>query len=291
MRLSLRPIALAGLVILTASSCADSNLPLSPTEAEFAKGGNPSGYTAIDLGSLGGGGTEAVVINNRGWVAGSSLTSDGRREGFLWTSKNGMQSIHPVFLDFSRAVDMNESGQVVLNTDAHHIFLWTPEDGARMIESDGSAYGINNTGDVIALIDRATLILYPDGQGTYYSPHVFRADSWREGGRAWEAVTDDSYRGVETAYFESWSWGMFHINNDGEVLGHAAPYVWFSDDPADPVIQLVGPPQLAVWTPDGGFDFTRTLEIPDRTVNARGDYVSGQYLYSKNPGRYGVRKN
>ena len=49
----------------------------------------------VDLGTLGGDESTALTINNKGWIAGTSLTSagDGVVHGFLWTSSAGMQDL------------------------------------------------------------------------------------------------------------------------------------------------------------------------------------------------------
>src|SRR5690349_16640749 len=45
------------------------------------------------LGSLGGGSSEAMAINNSGQVVGWSLTSDGSMHPFQWISGSGMQDL------------------------------------------------------------------------------------------------------------------------------------------------------------------------------------------------------
>jgi len=47
----------------------------------------------VDLGTLGGGMSTALAINNKGWIVGTSTTNDGTGilHGFLWTPSGGMQ--------------------------------------------------------------------------------------------------------------------------------------------------------------------------------------------------------
>jgi len=68
------------------------------------------------LGSLGGGGTLAQAINERGQVAGTSWTATGERHVFLW--ENGrMQDLGGISMDneiyLINVRDLNERGQVV----------------------------------------------------------------------------------------------------------------------------------------------------------------------------------
>ncbi len=65
------------------------------------------------LGTLGGGSTRALAINEAGDVVGVGLTADGQTQGFLWTSSSGMVGIPPFPGDVtSVAWQINSVGQV-----------------------------------------------------------------------------------------------------------------------------------------------------------------------------------
>ena len=76
----MRPSALLTLVTL-AGACRDAAEPIQPASAVTAE---PSGYEAIDLGTLGGSSTLPAALNNEGQVVGRSQVADGKYHAFLW---------------------------------------------------------------------------------------------------------------------------------------------------------------------------------------------------------------
>jgi probable HAF family extracellular repeat protein len=74
----------------------------------------PTRYNITDLGTLGGGFSEAVSVNNRGLVSGSSALPDGTTHAVLW-QKGHIIDIGTIGLggpaSNSRAFDANERGQ------------------------------------------------------------------------------------------------------------------------------------------------------------------------------------
>ncbi len=89
------------------------------------------GGKRIDLGSLGGRYTEAVALNERGQIVGSSQTKSGAWHGFLW--QNGkMVDLGTLAGRSSGAVAINARGWIVgasTTRAGEHAVLWTPARG------------------------------------------------------------------------------------------------------------------------------------------------------------------
>jgi probable HAF family extracellular repeat protein len=76
----------------------------------------------VDIGSLGGGGTNPFDVNSQGWVVGESVTVDGRIHAMLYILAIGQmidlsESVNlPDGEELARAVAVNESGQIVAHS-------------------------------------------------------------------------------------------------------------------------------------------------------------------------------
>ena len=161
-----------------------------------------------DLGTLGGSTSQAVAINERGQVAGSSSTTDGSTHAFIWTprgrgfNKAGMQD-----LGSGVAVDVNNDGQVLGNDDGR-VFLWDPRGGRHDLGTLGGisarATDLNDRGQIVGAEDVI--------DGSSVASHAFRWDP-RRGLR-------DLGRGNATA-----------INAFGQVAGIESDMVGFFWDP------------------------------------------------------------
>src|SRR5215469_10684468 len=80
---------------LTLTALMMSGSPLSLT-AQGAAGQetNPVHYKVINLGTLGGSFSEALGINNKGWVPGFSTLQGGQSyHATLWTREQGLQDL------------------------------------------------------------------------------------------------------------------------------------------------------------------------------------------------------
>jgi probable HAF family extracellular repeat protein len=103
-----------------------------------------------DLGTLGGGQSQAIGINDSGQVVGGSeISGNTEFHAFLYSSGT-MTDLGTLGGDFSIAYDINDSGQVVGGSD--HAFLYS---SGTMIDLGtlggvySDAYGINDSGQVV----------------------------------------------------------------------------------------------------------------------------------------------
>jgi probable HAF family extracellular repeat protein len=107
----------------------------------------------IDLGTLGGRGSFAYAINDRGQIVGTSTTATGQMHGFLWQDGQmrdlGIQGE-------TLPKDINNSGQVVGWSDFgqegdYFGFLWQAGSLVRLpgASVEGQANAINNGSDVV----------------------------------------------------------------------------------------------------------------------------------------------
>ena len=104
--------------------------------------------TPTVLPTLGGGSSSGTAINNNGQVVGTSQTSTGAEDGFLW-SNGTMTDLGP---SFSPAA-INDSGVIVggqfvySNGTLQNLNNLIPAGSPYQIES---ATGINNNGQIVA---------------------------------------------------------------------------------------------------------------------------------------------
>jgi len=133
-------------------------------------------YTITDLGSLGGGVTNATAINASGQVTGAStLHKVGVNHAFLWTNGKmtdlgGLGEFMGVALSAGAAI--NASGQVVgTATDSRGddvAALWNGRKVTPLPGLDGTAVGINDSGQIVGGAGGAFVIT--DGTQTFLPP-------------------------------------------------------------------------------------------------------------------------
>lgn len=120
--------------------------------------------TPTDLGSLGGGFNVPAGINNRGEVAGASLSTDGTVHPFLWTKETGMQDLGAfpaaVVTGIPCCNTLNNRGEAVgLTADSNfnlRAWIWrdqTKTDLNTLISKDSPLYltdsgSINDSGQI-----------------------------------------------------------------------------------------------------------------------------------------------
>jgi probable HAF family extracellular repeat protein len=121
--------------------------------------------TPTDLGSLGGGFNVPAGINNRGEVAGASLSTDGTVHPFLWTKETGMQDLGAfpgaVVTGIPCCNTLNNRGEAVgLTADSNfnlRAWIWrghTKTDLNTLIPKDSPLYlqdssSINDSGQIV----------------------------------------------------------------------------------------------------------------------------------------------
>ena len=157
-----------------------------------------------DLGTLGGPDSDALVINERGQIAGMSITSSGAVDPFLW--ENGkMIDLGTLGGTFGYPNMINSQGQIVGFSDSlgdvlgqGHPFLWENgvlKDLGTLGGLLGEARWINDGGDAA-------------GYATFPGEEVVHAALWREGNIIDLGATAD----FPCSYANG-------INNLGQVLG------------------------------------------------------------------------
>lgn len=178
----------------------------------------PTGWTSVDLGTLGGAHTHANDVNDKGQVVGMSQTADGTFHAFLWQG-GVMTDLTPGLPEDSAAHAINDRGEI-----AGHLF--DPADrepqgvrwfhGTTTVVADlAYAYAINERGRIGGLAE-----------------HPAEPPVWWRTPFVWTAGTLVDLG--PTPYPEVWeSSDLVDLNRSGTVLGlnqsvtdHEITYLW-----------------------------------------------------------------
>src|SRR5688500_14586642 len=93
-------------------------------------------FTVVDLGTLGGGTSEASAVNQHGQVVGSSAVEGDLYRAFSWTAAAGMVDLGALEDEWaSTAIAVNDRGQVLVQSYNPGVgftrgFVWTSSGGA-----------------------------------------------------------------------------------------------------------------------------------------------------------------
>jgi len=177
-----------------------------------AAGAPASTYALTDLGSLGGGRTSPMGINNRGAVVGFSATVDGLTRAFLYTG-GSLVDLGTLGGDESFAYRINDKGLIVGRAqDASgrfHAFVTTLTGGAieltaldpRADGDFGAALGVSSVGEVAGYYTTAGHHMNARNRVFFYRD--FRVDDLGTFGGEDGVVTAVNDRGSLAGHFSS----------------------------------------------------------------------------------------
>jgi probable HAF family extracellular repeat protein len=121
-RIALIPVIAVGFL-----ACTPEQGPVEPPSSPSLSQSGANGYTAVDLGTLGGCCSAAAAINPAGIVVGSSQTAGAATRAVLW-NKGVISDLGTLGGSVSQAAGINPKGEVVGSSETTggetHAFLW-----------------------------------------------------------------------------------------------------------------------------------------------------------------------
>ena len=201
----MKPLSICCAVGFAVVACSDAPFPSEPempSEVPTFNVVTLNGYTAIDLGSLGGTFNIAYDINEVGQIVGISSLSTGERRAFLWED-GVMEDLGTLGGTEAYAFGINNAGQVSgysrLSDGTRHAFLW--ENGTMYdlgaIGSESFSLGISEMGIVAGY--------------SFVGASLVTAVLWDSGA----IIPMETPEGINTISYD--------INTDGTVVGAVSP--------------------------------------------------------------------
>jgi probable HAF family extracellular repeat protein len=258
-----------------------------------------AGFTAVDLGTLGGQHSTAQAINDAGQVVGWSHIPAGNTHAFSWTQGGGMVDLGTLGGSNSQALFVGGDGQVVGDSDSadttSRVFSWTQTGGMVDIGTLGGytrATAINDGGWVVGLSTTAA-----------GSQHAF---AWTRGGGmidlgalagsgySFATAVNNGGQVVGTSATadgvgqHAFSWtptgGMVDI---GTLGGNSSAYGVNASGQVFGVSTVAGEEHAFSWTPAGGMVDLGTLPLLSNfsyfvAVNANGQFVGNNFVSASN---------
>ena len=198
-----------------------------------------------DLGSLGGGESQATAINDAGEVAGEGGTPDGSQHAFLWRHRR-MKDIGALGRSAGRVIALNNQGQVIGTIDEgvrrpNHSFIYS---GGRMHDLGASfaALAINDAGRILGLKDGHLCLLWrgrikPLPIQAKHFPIVGDAAVMNNRGQI--AYTTDQFGGADEGH--PWLYAHHTRYDLGKLVPHSPSRAAAINDRSEVVGAVVGP--------------------------------------------------
>ena len=207
-------------------------------------------YQVRDLGWLGPDYSEiaAIAISDSGMILGSGVSRpDNKTYSSVWDTGGDITALERIGT-FSKASDINSSGTIVGGADMSnnnpYAVVWDATGAITNIIGPGSAYAINDSGQILLYDMSDYLVLNPDGTShrlsdipgyRFSSPSSLNSNGWAAGNTmdmnykyhptVWDTQGNGSILSEPPNSVDSW---VYAVNDVGKVVGSISDSVWVS---------------------------------------------------------------